>query len=247
MIPTSWLPAAAMRAIVVHWTAGTNNVTSLDKKHYHFIIDGNGNVVRGDHPVSANVKPVSGKYAAHTLNFNTGTIGISLAGMAGAIESPFNAGKYPITKQQWETLIKCLKQLSDRYGIPVKESTILTHAEVQPNLGIAQRGKWDITRLPFDPAVVGHKAVGDKMRREIQGSIFVPIPTPEVVNPATKRMRVTANALNMRRGPGVQFDIRGSIPKGVVVEVLSENPNKWYEVKTPFGVVGWVNSSYLAV
>jgi hypothetical protein len=49
--------------------------------------------------------------------------------------------------------------------------TILTHAEVEPNLRIKQKGKWDITRLPFDDTVRGHAPVGDKLRREVAAAL----------------------------------------------------------------------------
>ncbi|WP_248311240.1 hypothetical protein [Bosea sp. UNC402CLCol] len=42
--------------------------------------------------------------------------------------------------------------------------TVLSHAEVQGTLKIAQRGKWDIARLAFDPPVGGAKACGDMFR-----------------------------------------------------------------------------------
>ena len=45
----------------------------------------------------------------------------------------------------------------------VTPKTILSHAEVQGNLGIKQNGKWDIARLPFGH-LVGAKAIGDDFR-----------------------------------------------------------------------------------
>lgn len=137
-----------MKRIIIHWTAGGHTPSGLDKEHYHFIIAGDGSVHNGKFPVEANIKPISGKYAAHTLNCNTGSIGVSLAAMAGAVERPFNAGRAPITKKQEEALTTLLVKLCDKYGIPLTPQTVLTHAEVQPTLGIAQRGKWDICWLP---------------------------------------------------------------------------------------------------
>jgi hypothetical protein len=62
---------------------------------------------------------------------------------------------------------RLIAQLAHFYKIPVTNKTIPSHAEVQPNLGIQQAGKWDFTRLAFDPSVVGAKACGDKMRAEV--------------------------------------------------------------------------------
>ena len=90
-----------------------------------------------------------------------------MACMAGAVESPFDPGKFPMTETQWARAMEVIAQLAAFYKIPVTNKTILPHAEVQPNLGIQQNGKWDFKRLAFDPSVVGAKACGDKMRRDV--------------------------------------------------------------------------------
>jgi len=151
-----------MKRIIWHWSAGAHTPSDLDKQHYHFIIDGAGKVHPGKFPVEANEKPVKGKYAAHTLNCNTGSIGIAVAAMAGAVERPFNAGSHPITPAQVDALVTLSRKLGAQYGISVTPETMLSHAEVQPVLGIKQRGKWDIAWLPGmaipgDPVAVGNK------------------------------------------------------------------------------------------
>ena len=90
---------------------------------------------------------------------------MSLCCMAGAIESPFNAGKFPMTEAQWDKLPVVLAALCERYSITPSPTTVLSHAEVQTNLGIKQRGKWDIARLAFDPSAKGAKACGDIFRK----------------------------------------------------------------------------------
>lgn len=170
-IPSAWLPKCNMKRIVVHWTAGTWRVTATDKEHYHFIRDGYGELFRGDHPIDDNVFTSDGDYAAHTRNCNSGSIGYSLASMAGAIEKPFNPGKFPIRKWQWLNMIPDLAQLCKAYSIPVKPETLLTHAEVQKTLGIKQNGKWDIAVLPFDRSYDTAKKVGDRMRAEVTAKL----------------------------------------------------------------------------
>ncbi|NJM13637.1 MAG: amidase, partial [Synechococcaceae cyanobacterium SM1_2_3] len=68
-----------MKRIIMHWSAGAHTVSAVDKKHYHFIIDGAGKVHAGNFPPEANRNPVKGQYAAHTLNCNTGSIGVAVA------------------------------------------------------------------------------------------------------------------------------------------------------------------------
>ncbi len=167
-VKSEWMPPVKMNRIIVHWTAGQNKASDVDKEHYHFIVEGSGSVIRGDNTIADNVSTADGKYAAHTRGANTGSIGVSMAGMLGAIENPFNPGKFPITESQWARAMDVIAELATFYKIPVTDKTILTHAEVQSNLGIQQAGKWDFTRLVFAPTVIGAKAVGDKMRRDIQ-------------------------------------------------------------------------------
>lgn len=173
-----------MKRIIIHWSAGSHKVSNLDRQHYHRIIDGDGNVHEGVFPIEANEKPVKGQYAAHTLNCNTGSIGVALAAMAGAVERPFSAGSHPITEEQLTALAKLCAGLAKQYDIPVTRATILTHAEVQPTLGIKQRGKWDITWLPHmdqpgDPVVVGDM-LRESITRELVRQAMTTVPTPPV-------------------------------------------------------------------
>lgn len=171
-IPAAWMPNAKITGIVFHWTAGQNKASDLDRSHYHVLIEGDGKHVRGVPSIDLNSLPkAKAGYAAHTLNCNTGFIGVSLCGMAGAIEIPFSAGKQPITRIQWDELANLLAQLCKRYGIKVSRKTVLSHAEVQTNLGIKQKGKWDIARLPFDASIHGAVAIGDQMRAMVQSKL----------------------------------------------------------------------------
>lgn len=174
LVPAEWMPAAEMKRIHLHWTGGSYTASSLDKEHYHFLIDGDLRLIRGKHPVTANLvigSKSSDLYAAHTKGANTGAIGISICSMAEAEDRPGRFGKYPLTEAQWQRAAEAIAELCKRYGIPVTDKTVLTHAEVQPNLGIKQNGKWDIARLPFNQSLVGAKACGDDLRRRVKEAL----------------------------------------------------------------------------
>lgn len=169
-IPEAWLPNVKMRRIHNHWTAGSYNASDTDLEHYHLVIEGDLDILRGKHSIAANVNiknKTSDEYAAHTLNANTGAIGVSLCCMGGAIENPFNAGKWPMLEGQWDVLVSVNAQLCRHYSIAVSPETVLSHAEVHANLGIPQRGKWDYTRLPFKPYVSGARDIGNLFRAEV--------------------------------------------------------------------------------
>ncbi|MDX0921822.1 N-acetylmuramoyl-L-alanine amidase [Sinorhizobium medicae] len=171
IIPADWMPDAKMGRIVCHWTAGAHKASEFDRGHYHILIEDEGKLVRGIPSIALNEAPAKRGYAAHTLGANSGSIGVSLCCMGGSNEAPFDPGKYPMTREQWDALTSVVADLCRRYSIPVTDKTVLSHAEVQNNLGIQQRGKWDFTRLAFDPSVKGAKACGDKLRAEAKAKL----------------------------------------------------------------------------
>ena len=160
-----------MQRIIIHWSAGTHTPSGLDRAHYHYIIAGDGTVVAGVLKPEDNLSASDGRYAAHTRGCNTGSIGVSLAAMAGAVERPFNPGKYPITPAQITALARLCADLCRKYKIAVTRKTVLSHAEVQPTLGIAQRGKWDVAWIPGMSAPGDPVAVGDKLRALITANL----------------------------------------------------------------------------
>ena len=164
-----------IKRIVMHWTAGAHSANSTDRRAYHFIIEGDGNVVKGNNPPEANARisnPRDGStYAAHTRGLNTGSIGVALAAMRGAKERPFDAGPSPITEAQLDAMAGLCADLCNRYGIPVTRETVLTHAEVQPTLGIAQRGKWDIMWVPGMSSAGDPVPVGDGLRDRVKAKM----------------------------------------------------------------------------
>lgn len=159
--------SSGLKRVIAHWAVTTYTASELSKQHYHFIVEGDGRVVAGKFKPEDNIKPVKGKYAAHTLNCNTGSIGISCAAMAGA-ESVTDYGEFPITRAQFNSMCRKIAELCKKYGIPVTAKTVLSHAEVQSNLGIKQRGKWDIAVLPF-AGLKTAKSCGDLMRKTVSG------------------------------------------------------------------------------
>lgn len=157
-----------MKRSITHWTAGAPKASNLDLNHYHLITEHDGTYVKGREDIADNVVTSDGDYAAHTRNLNTDSMGLAMAGMHDAVESPFDPGPYPIMEHQFERHCALVAQKHVEYGIPITEETCLTHAEVEPRLGVKQAGKWDLTRLVFKPELVGAFPVGDYMRERVR-------------------------------------------------------------------------------
>lgn len=54
-----------------------------------------------------------------------------------------------------------------RHIIALALMTTAAHAEVQPTLGITQRGKWDVAWLPGMEAAGDPVLIGDRIRADV--------------------------------------------------------------------------------
>ena len=176
-----------MNRITWHHTGGGFSPNATDLRAYHRLIDGDGRVVRGNHPPEANLvirnPRDASTYAAHTRGLNTANIGMSVCCMGdGNWSRPFEARLFP-RPQQIDALIADSAMLCRRYGIPVSRKTTLSHAEVETTLGIAQRGKWDFDYHPRQSSATRNAvAIGDELRQELKrvlgGEAIRPAPAP---------------------------------------------------------------------
>jgi peptidoglycan hydrolase-like protein with peptidoglycan-binding domain len=90
--------------------------------------------------------------------------------MVGCQESPFKPGSQPMKKSQWDVMVQVAAELCQFYGIPVTPTTVLGHGEVQANLGIKQKGKWDPMVWPWDTSKTG-KQVGAGLRDQVSSAL----------------------------------------------------------------------------
>lgn len=156
-----------MKRIVIHWTAGTNKPNSTDLQHYHFLIDSEGNVYSGKYKPEDNLNCNDGKYAQHTGGGNTGSIGVSMCGMAG-FKNVNNVGNYPLTRIQCERCFSLCAELCKKYNIAVTSGNVLTHFEFgKANPKTSSFGKIDIVYLPPYPDVT-RSQIGDFIRNKIR-------------------------------------------------------------------------------
>lgn len=152
-----------LKRICLHWTAGALRPNPLDLKSYHFVINGDGEVLTGTHKPETNIPPLNtGKYAAHCGGGNSHTIGVALAG------GPKGYKFGEVTKISFEAGCKLLAELCDRYDIPVTPETVYTHYEFGlRNPLTSSRGKPDINNLPWEPDLKA-EAVGDHIRTKVR-------------------------------------------------------------------------------
>ena len=138
-----------MKRIIIHWTAGTYQPNNIDFEHYHYLVNADGLVIKGKYAPEDNKNCYDGKYAQHTGDGNTDSIGIAMCGMHVPENTPLKMTKYPLTKIQCERCFKLIAELSKTYKIHVNPQTVMTHYEFglkHPETSSA--GKIDINWLP---------------------------------------------------------------------------------------------------
>ena len=156
-----------MKRIILHWTAGTNEPNNTDYQHYHYLVNGNGVVVKGKFKPEDNLNCKDGKYAQHTGGGNTGSIGVSMCGMAG-FNGKSGSTKYPLTAKQVEATFKLCAELCKKYNIPITPQTVMTHYEFGlKNPKTSSAGKIDIVYLPPYPTVK-QADVGNFIRNKVK-------------------------------------------------------------------------------
>lgn len=165
--PQELVHDSGLHRIIWHWTAGTYTDIEGAIDHYNDVFDKDGNHYDGrarpEHQANYDWRKKIG--VSHTLNSNTGNIGMAVAAMAGADGWPtMEWGKYPLTWEGIDAMLKRTAYYSEEFDIPVTPWSILSHAEVEPTLGIKQRNKWDIRILPGMDAVREAREIGDMLR-----------------------------------------------------------------------------------
>jgi hypothetical protein len=180
------MPDCRMARVITHWTAGGYHASETDREHYHLLIEGDGRIVRGDHSIRDNLSTSDGSYAAHTRRLNTGSIGITVCCMSGAMREPFRAGESPMRREQYDALALAVADLCRAYEIPVTPQTVLGHGEVESILDVEQRGKWDPMLLPWSPRLPAG-AVGDAFREHVRALLRSAV-EPGALSPVTIRV-----------------------------------------------------------
>ena len=94
-----------------------------------------------------------------------------------------------------------------------------------------------------DPATVTVNVIEEMMA--------TPVPLPSVtLPPGVPWAAITADILNVRRGPGTNYGALGQLQQNDVVEIAGKNVDgSWLQVVYPTGTIGrgWISASYAQV
>ncbi len=176
-------PAARIPGIermVLHWTAGESDIPDggghaarpKELRRYHILIehdegptpdplDDEIRVLAGV-PIERNAGKVSAPaahndpdgYAAHVRGFNSGSVGLALCGMRGAVDyrrgdrTDVDPGPSPISIRQVEVMIATAVQFLVIWGFNPTPDRLFTHWEAGFLHNRPQGGRWDIGWIP---------------------------------------------------------------------------------------------------
>ena len=246
------LPSCEMARVILHWTAGAHTASANDKEHYHVLVEGDGTVVYGTHPIDANARPAREPRASHTRDLNTGSIGVAVCCMKDAKEQPFSPGPFPMTIQEWQVAAEVVAELCAKYNIAVTPRTVLAHGDVQATLKVPQLQKWDPLVLPWTP-LVPRQQVMEQFRAAVQGHITRPTaatapgsvaPPPPAGGPFTPQSQTWLgdSAVLLVHGVGnakagdytdVEQVVRAAVgPNVAIYFLLYDVFNDWFSEKT---------------
>ncbi len=188
-------PIEGIERMILHWTAGDRDIpnggihiaTPEEMFRYHILVehdegptpdpaDDEINVLAGV-PIERNTGDLSGRsaahndprkgYAAHTRGFNTGSLGLSLCGMRGAVDyrpgGDVDPGPSPISSRQVEVMIGLIVQFCRIWGYAPTEDRVFTHWEAGALHGRDQGSRWDIGWIPGH--IFERRDVGPWIRR----------------------------------------------------------------------------------
>lgn len=160
-----------MNRIIWHHTGGAYRPSDEDRAAYHRLVDRDGAIWDGDHAIEDNAPRkalVSGQYAAHCRNLNSGSIGLAICAMAGAKWGDIGRWSHPVLPGQVDALVTETARLCRLYGIVPDRRLVLSHAEVEITLGVDQRQKWDFDYSPRGgPGARDPVVIGDELRAEV--------------------------------------------------------------------------------
>lgn len=160
-----------------HWAGSSYEVSDDALSHYNGMFGPDGKYYPGTNPEDqARYDYKRGIGVSHTYQANTSAIGLSVAGMHNAQpnwgNSTVDQGIYPLTWAGIDGMLKQTAEFCKEFDIKPSPWTTITHAEVQENIGIRQRNKWDIRCVPDRATLLGVRETGNILRSRMIERFF---------------------------------------------------------------------------
>lgn len=151
-----------------------------------------------------------------------------------------NGGNWPISEASWNSLVNLCVDICERYNFR------LTY-DGTPNGSLTRHNMFAATACP-GPYLQGKfpelvKVVNAKLDEEKKPE---PAPAPTPAPTEGYLVKVKADVLNIRKGPGTNYDISGQIKDHGVYTIVAESDgqgaSKWGKLKSG---AGWISLDYV--
>ena len=212
------------------------NTNGWDDIAQHFTIFPNGKIVTG--------RSLANTTAIGIRGWNYNKICIEIYGN-------FDHGQDIMTNEQKQAVIAVYGELCKKFGITPSISTIRCHAWF--TAGGTYLGDYNAGRSAKTCPGTNFMGFGNSksaiennfipLVRNYINSGFTATPTQTQNNTSTTTnyvVKVTADTLNVRKGPGVSYGVSGELGKGEAYTIV-QTKNGWGKLKSG---VGWINLSY---
>lgn len=219
----------------------TESLNDYGKKTWNYS-DGHGKYIAQHFNVFPDGKITTGRHLNSTpigiIGWNTNAICIEIYG-------DFDKGKDVMTAAQKKAVIALYGELCKRFKIKPSTSTIRPHCWF--TAGGRYLGKYDPSRsaktcpgtnfMGYGCSTTGFAKFIKEVKAYIDGE-----ESKEVVKEEKSEgiYRVRTDELNVRKGPGVNFEKTNEVHKGDAFTIVEINGN-WGKLKSG---IGWINLSY---
>ncbi len=155
----------------------------------------------------------------------------------------FDDGKDDMSAAQRETIIRATAALAHRFGVPADVNYIVYHHWFDLNTGARTEGASGVVKsCPGTNFFGGNKVKNAKMN-------FLPLVIQAMggnfgqqLSGVLKFGYVTANSLNIRKGPGTGFARTGATGLGAILRIYKVSGN-WYKIAK--NREEWVSATYV--
>lgn len=156
----------------------------------------------------------------------------------------FDTGKDQMNNQQRESILTVTAALCERFGIPVNTDRIVYHHWFDLNTMARTNGSGNTKSCPGTNFFGGNK-VSDCENNFLPGVRAkmgqTPTDTPNITDPMSYGY-VTANALNIRKGPGSSNERLGVTTLGSILRIYLKQ-GRWYKISK--SKQEWVYGNYV--
>lgn len=126
--------------------------------------------------------------------------------------------------------------------VDVPQATNVTQAEkIQEAVETAYEGVSEEEPTLILPSLITDRTVIEPQPQQIEETIAASLPTPAQSFDGADLREVTGNSVNVRGGPGTEYDVVNRLGRGDLVEVLQESGDGWVRMRpVEGGTEGWM-------